>query len=641
MVKRQRQPYTAGRVLHQGGSGMGGQRLPVIVGFGGINAAGRASGHHAFARMAWSALSSAQRARTLEALASVMRLEGDAAGHEQHILDHTLIRRIEANHFDVDAVPWNQRLPTDSDDFPANFDLHRKYLPDVIPAHWVVHGTSVTHVNVQIVGAQDFLLPTWREFDVKSAGQLPTGFDPGTLYPSRNHPRGLQMTIYAASDALGSLGLDWDDVRSRVAVDQISVYAGSAMGQLDSAGAGGMIKSRYNGQRVTSKYCPLSFAEMPADFINAYVLGSLGSTGASLGACASFLYNLRHGIDDIRSGRARVAFIGVSEAPITPEIMEGYSAMGALATEKGLRQLDGLHAGQTPDLRRACRPFAENCGFTIAESAQMLVLFDDELAMELGATVFGATTDVFINADGHKKSISGPGVGNYITMAKAAAAVRAIVGDEGLRRGGLVQAHGTGTPQNRVSESEILSRTAAAFGIESWPVVAAKCYVGHSIGSAAGDQISTTLGIWQHGILPGITTIDAIAKDVRQDHLAFSTQHREIDPAQQKYAIINSKGFGGNNATATMISPHATRSMLQARYSAQDWRNWERANEAVRERQQAYDDGMIAGTVNPIYKFDHGVLHDSDVEVGVEQLSIGGHTVRLDLESPYSDMKID
>ena len=64
--------------------------------------------------------------------------------------------------------------------------------------------------------------------------------------------------------------------------------------------------------------------------------------GASLGACASFLYNLRHGIDDIRSGRARVAFIGAAEAPITPEIMEGYSAMGALATVKGLRQLDGL-----------------------------------------------------------------------------------------------------------------------------------------------------------------------------------------------------------------------------------------------------------------------------------------------------------
>ncbi len=616
------------------------QRLPVIVGFGGINAAGRASGHHAYARMTHSALSAAQQSRTLDSLATLMGLEGGES-HQQFILDHTLVRRIEASHFDVDAVRWNQRLPTDGDSQPASFDLERKYLPDIIPPHWEVKGTSVTHVNVQIVGQQDFLLPTYREFDVKSAGQLPSGFEPGTLYPSRNHPRGLQMTVYAASDALGSIGLDWETISSRVAPDQISVYAGSAMGQLDGAGAGGMIKSRYNGQRVTSKYCPLSFAEMPADFINAYVLGSLGSTGASLGACASFLYNLRHGIDDIRNGRARVVFVGAAEAPITPEILEGYSAMGALATEKGLRNLDGLQAGEACDFRRACRPFAENCGFTIAESSQMVVLFDDELAMELGATVFGAAIDVFVNADGHKKSISGPGVGNYITMAKAVAAARAIIGNKALRRGGLVQAHGTGTPQNRVSEAEILSRTAQAFGIDEWPVIAAKCYLGHSIGSAAGDQISTTLGIWHHGILPGITTIAGIAADVRQDHLAFSTEHREVDIAEQKYAIINSKGFGGNNASASLMSPLATKRMLQTRYSGQAWKKWEQANERVRERQQAYDDGMIAGTVSPVYKFDHGVLGDGDVEVGAQQLTIGRHTVRLDQVSPYDDMKID
>ena len=616
------------------------QRLPVIVGFGGINAAGRASGHHAYARMTYSALSAAQQSRTLDSLATLMGLEGGES-HQQFILDHTLVRRIEASHFDVDAVRWNQRLPTDGDSQPASFDLERKYLPDVIPPHWVVKGTSVTHVNVQIVGQQDFLLPTYREFDVKSAGQLPSGFEPGTLYPSRNHPRGLQMTVYAASDALGSIGLDWETISSRVAPDQISVYAGSAMGQLDGAGAGGMIKSRYNGQRVTSKYCPLSFAEMPADFINAYVLGSLGSTGASLGACASFLYNLRHGIDDIRNGRARVVFVGAAEAPITPEILEGYSAMGALATEKGLRNLDGLQLGEACDFRRACRPFAENCGFTIAESSQMVVLFDDELAMELGATVFGAAIDVFVNADGHKKSISGPGVGNYITMAKAVAAARAIIGNKALRRGGLVQAHGTGTPQNRVSEAEILSRTAQAFGIDEWPVIAAKCYLGHSIGSAAGDQISTTLGIWHHGILPGITTIDAIAADVRQDHLAFNTEHREVDTAEQKYAIINSKGFGGNNASASLMSPMATQRMLQTRYSGQAWKKWEQANERVRERQQAYDDGMIAGTISPVYKFDHGVLGDGDVKVGAQQLTIGPHTVRLDQVSPYDDMKID
>ena len=179
MVNAWGQPYTAGRVVKRDDRGnMARQRLPVIVGFGGINAAGRASGHHAYSRMTWSALSSEQQVRTLDSLATLMGLDGGAE-HEQHILDHTLIRRIEKSHFDVDAVQWNQRLPVHSNGQPVNFSLERKYLPDVIPPHWEVQGTSVTHVNIRIVGEQDFLLPSKREFEVKSAGQLPTGFEPG------------------------------------------------------------------------------------------------------------------------------------------------------------------------------------------------------------------------------------------------------------------------------------------------------------------------------------------------------------------------------------------------------------------------------------------------------------------------------
>ncbi|MEP4485185.1 MAG: beta-ketoacyl synthase [Halioglobus sp.] len=616
------------------------QPLPVVVGFGGINGAGRASMHHAFKRMTYSALSQDQQSRTLASLAQLMGLPS-SEGQEQYILNHTLIRRIESHHFDVDNVEWNRKLPTQSNGQPVNFDVKRSNLPETIPMDWVVTDKADDHVNVQIVGEQEFLLPTHREFEVKAAGQLPTGFDPSALYASRNHPRGLQMTVYAASDALGSLGVSWERILDAVSADQISVYAGSAMGQLDGSGAGGMLKARYNGQRVTSKYCPLGLAEMPADFVNAYVLGAMGSTGASLGACASFLYNMKHGIHDIRSGRARIAFIGSSEAPINPEVMEGYAAMGALATDKGLRQLDGLDADQEPDHRRACRPFADNCGFTIAESAQMVVLMDDALAMELGATIYGAGTDVFVNADGHKKSIAGPGVGNYITMAKAVASARAVVGAKGLRSGGLVQAHGTGTPQNRVTESEIFDRVADAFGIDNWPVAALKSYLGHSLGSASGDQITATLGSWACGLIPGITTIDGLADDVKAQHLAFSREHREIDPEQQRYAIINAKGFGGNNATATMLSPTIVNRMLQARYSRSEWTAWERANETVREAQETYDNDVIAGDLGPVYKFDHGVLGDNDVELNEHEVIIDGRSVNLDLASPFDDMRVD
>ncbi len=615
-------------------------KLPVIVGFGGINTAGRSSCHHAYSRLVFDSLSEKHRRRTLDSIAQLMNIQ-NSSSREKYILDHTLVRRIEVQHFDPDRVEWNRRFPTQSNGNPVNFNVKRQNLPDQIPRDWSLTPSSVTHVNVQIVGQQDFLLPTFRDFEVKAAGQLPTGFEPGELYPSRNHPRGLQMTIYAASDTLGSLGVDWESIQERVSPDQISVYAGSAMGQLDSAGTGGMIKSRYVGQRVSSKFCALGLAEMPSDFINAYVLGSVGSTGASLGACASFLYNLRHGIHDIRSGRARVVLVGSAEAPITPEVMEGYAAMGALATDKGLRQLDKLSEDQQPNYRRACRPFSQNCGFTISESSQMLVLFDDALAMELGATMYGSAADVFVNADGFKKSISGPGVGNYITMAKAMASVRATCGSDKLRVGGFVQAHGTGTPQNRTTESEILSRVAEQFGIAEWPVAALKSYLGHSLSAASGDQINSTLGVWDYGILPGIKTIDHLADDVVSDRLHFSMKDKELDLSSQYYAIINSKGFGGNNASAAILSPLSTRKMLEHRYTKKDWTLWKKNNEIVRDRVQQWDARSIAGEEAVKYRFDHNVMTDQDIKLSDNEIELADRKINIDIDSPYPDLLID
>jgi len=616
-------------------------RLPIIVGFGGINAAGRSSSHQAYRRLVIDALPQAQASETWASLASLMGLRWDGSEAQRQLSsDATLVRRIESNHFDVNAVPWNQRIVAHSQDYPMSFRTQHKNLPTELPADWKLTPVDELNVNVEIATGMMFLLPTQREADVKAAGQLPTGFDPGTLYQSRSHPRGLQMAVFAASDALASTGLPWETRQQLVAADQVSVYAGSGMSQLDANGNGGLVKARYTGRKVTYKYCPCGFAEMHDDFINAYVLGSYGSTGTNMGACASFLYNLRQGIFDIQSGRSRIAIVGNSEAPITPEIMEGYAAMGALASERGLRELDGLGPEDEPDHRRACRPFGQNCGFTIAESAQIVVLFDDELAMETGANFFGAVSDVFVNADGHKKSISAPGVGNYITVAKALAAARSIVGETALRHAGLVQAHGTGTPQNRVTESHILNETARSFGIERWPVAAVKAYLGHSIGTAAGDQLVATLGVWAHGWLPGIATIDAVADDVHHSNLALSKTHTELDRDAQRYAIINAKGFGGNNASATVLAPVQARMMLEKRYGKAEWSQWSARNEQVCERAAAYEAAAANGRAKPVYKFDHDVLTGDDVQLDDQRLLLDKGRVEIDLNlpNPYADI---
>ena len=168
---------------------------------------------------------------------------------------------------------------------------------------------------------------------------------------------------------------------------------------------GGLLKARLRGDRSTAKQLPLSLNSMPADFVNAYVLGSVGHTEAITGACATFLYGLQAAVRDIRSGKRKVAIVGNAEAVVVPEAFEGFSNMSALGSDENLCKLD---ASTTPDWRRASRPFGENCGFTLAEGTQYVVLMDDALAIELGADIHGAVPEVFINADGVKKSISAP-----------------------------------------------------------------------------------------------------------------------------------------------------------------------------------------------------------------------------------------
>ena len=598
--------------------------LPVITAMGGINAAGRSALHFGYQRLVIDALAEPARQETLTSLA---RLTGQTPDAQ---LANTLIRALPAEHRLHAAI-------SGTSDIPVTLEMRNMDLPDPLPAGWQVTPIDKRRSKVTLPAGLNLNVPHDAPRRVSAAGQLPDGFDPGALYASRSHPRALQMAIFGISDALGDLGMDWAAVASKVRPDQIAVYASNAMSQMDDYGLGGVMRFPPNGHRITSKQVPLGLGEMTADFLNAYVLHSVGTTGGMLGACATFLYNLEKGVQAIRSGKCRVAIVGTSEAPLVAEIMEGYRAMGALAEDQDLAALDG--ASQA-DVRRACRPFSANCGFTMAESAQFTVLMDDTLALELGADILGAVPDVFIHADGAKKSISAPGVGNYLTMGKAAALTRQLIGERGLQQHSFVHAHGTGTPQNRVTESVILDRTAAAFGIENWPIVGIKSYVGHSLGSAGGDQLAATLGSFAHGILPGIRTIDHIADDVHRQHLNFCLEHQQQDDLQA--SLINSKGFGGNNATAVALSGSVTEAMLRQRHGNKAMSAWQSARDTTLASKAAYRHHCLTEAPAPVYKFNEGVMGDEQVSLTRDAVQLaGGDAMAFDDDAGLREFQLD
>ena len=623
--------------------------LPVIVGFGGFNAAGRASFHHGYRRTIYNSLSQETKRLTVGSLSALMglaksennelkKIDGSSFSQqdylllEKSVLEGSLVRRISPEHFDSSSVSQTISISGDK----ANITLKKKQLPDKLPSGWKVTREKEESVVIEISGNKNLKGDVQYPLPVQSAGQLPNGFNLASLYKSKFHPRGLQLAIAASSDAIQSIGIDWNYIKQKLNPDQIAVYSASAMAQLDSHGNGGMLQARLKGKRPSSKQLPLGLSSMPADFINAYVLGNIGSTGANAGACATFLYNLRLAVEDIQEGRKKVVIVGNAEAPLEPEVIEGYVAMGALATDNALKKIDGR---EQPNHRKASRPFGENCGFTLGESGQYFVLMDDSLAIEIGAKIHCGVLPVFINADGFKKSISAPGPGNYITLAKAVSAARSIFGEDIVRNRSFLQAHGSSTPQNRVTESRIFDTVAKAFNIVDWPVTAVKAFLGHSLAPAGGDQLSNTLGVLTHKILPGIKTIDSIANDVLDDRLAIAIKDTNLGENAQ-LSFLNSKGFGGNNATGTVVSSELLESMLKKRHGSNLFSQYLNRREKTLTASRKYDDKCLEGNFTPIYNFGENLIHDADISINEKEINIKGikNNIPLDFENIYKDM---
>jgi acetoacetyl-[acyl-carrier protein] synthase len=627
------------------------QSLPVIVGFGGFNAAGRSSSHQGFRRMVLDSLSVDEYQNTIAGLACLMKLVRPKDSgyvddqnetltiyevvnkYTEQVINGTLVRKIE--HFDPSAIREHSKIDY-LDGEPTSFKIAKRDLPKRVEQDWSKEEMSDGSLYVSARQNGELLISSHYELPSKASGQLPTGFNPADHYNARFHPRGLQMALVGASDAIHSIGISWETISQKVMPDQVGVYASSVYGQVDGESLAGLLQGRWRGERTTAKQSALSLNSMPADFINAYVLGSVGHSEAKTGACASFLYSLQSAVKDIRSGRRRIAIVGNSEAPITPEMSEGFSNMGALATDENLCKIDG---SDIPDWKSASRPFADNCGFVLSEATQYIVLMDDSLAIELGADIHGSVPDVFINADGIKKSISAPGIGNYVSFAKAVAAAIEIVGKQAVQKRSFVHAHGSSTPANRVTESELISRIASTFEIERWPVTAVKSYVGHTIAAASGDQLISALGTFKYGLVPGIKTTQKIANDVHREHLNFLLEDFQIGVDQVDLAFINSKGFGGNNATAIVLSPDKTNEMLMTKYRDSK-ESYVKLRAETRLAAQQYADRADRGKLDVIYKFGEATIDETELRITEEGISIPGYAqeIKFDFKNPWKDL---
>ena len=116
-------------------------------------------------------------------------------------------------------------------------------------------------------------------------------------------------------------------------------------------------------------------------------------------------------------------------------------------------------------------------------------------------------------------------------------------------------------------------------------------------------------------------------------------QHREVGPEAMDATLINSKGFGGNNATAAILAPHIVRKMLTKKHGNSAMAAHQALNEQVQDRVEAYDESMIQGENSTIYNFGVGVIDGEELQISETDISIPGqkNPVSLDVPNPYED----
>ena len=550
--------------------------IPCLVGFGGLTPAGRGSHNLSYSRMIYDLESEQNKFNYLKSVLSLCSLIDETTeapeieqlilSKENEVLENTLMRKLDYEFFRNTFWSYDYEMPANA------------------------------------------------------CGQLPYRLDPVTHYASRQHPKALGMSIVGFTDAMSDAGFDLRKEIDSYGRDKVGCFAGCAVMNMDRYSGDGLFASYPMGKRASSKHISFTLPEMTADFINAYVTGSLGITGHFIGACATSLYNLNAGVELIKSGKSELVIVGAAEAILGPPAYIGFSAMGAMATDERMTNLQQLLGeGDDLDYTKFCRPFGDNMGMVCGESAGFAILMSDRLALEVGANIRGCFLNVNINADGNKKSISGPGAGNYFSVGKTFKDIETVFGAKTLQEKSCFLAHGTGTPLNRITESHIVSTFAKEFGIENLPVTSVKSKLGHTMGTAGMDQIWCGLGALESQKLTGICTIPKLADDVFKDNLDFFLDNKEFS-SQKDIAFLNSKGFGGNNATSALISSNLTEELLKRRFTDKELKAWKKKREATLQLREKNFELAVNSDIEPIYEFDKDVLDLTDLEISKKNI---------------------
>ena len=347
-------------------------------------------------------------------------------------------------------------------------------------------------------------------------------FDPARHFDERKLmllDRFSQFTLVAARQAVAQSGLDFKSGLGRETAAIIGTGAGG-MNTIEDA-----YTRLFGGNGGSSRQIPLTIPRLMISAASSHVTMEFGITGPSFAvssACSSANHALGEAFWMVKSGRARAAVCGGSEACITFGTMKAWEALRVLA----------------PD---ACRPFSGGRkGMVLGEGAAVAVLERLDEAKARGAAIiaelagFGMTADA---VDIVQPSEQG-----------ASDAMNLALKDGGLKPEeiGYVNAHGTGTLANDATETRALKRTFGAHAAKLM-VSSTKSMHGHTLGAAGAVELVAAAMALKDGVAPPTANYQRPDPACDLDYVPNTARQAKIGAA-----LSNSFAFGGLNAVLAL-----------------------------------------------------------------------------------------
>ena len=330
-----------------------------------------------------------------------------------------------------------------------------------------------------------------------------------------------QFAIIAAKEAWTDSKLDKETEN----MERVGVILGSGIGGLETMEKEMSNIHQKGPDRVSPMFIPMNIANMAAGNV-AIELGAKGESIAMVTACASGTHCIGESFRMIKNGYQDVVIAGGTEATITPIGIAGFTNIKALS--------------QATDKNRASIPFdKERSGFVMGEGAGIVILEELEHALKRNAKIYAEVVGYGATSDAYHITSPAPG-GEGGARAMKIAMEEANVKPEEIT---YINAHGTSTHLNDSCET-LAIKTALGEASKKVMVSSTKGHTGHLLGAAGGVEAVVCAKSVEEGFVPA--TINYKVPDEECDLDVVPNEGRKVEV---KYAMSNSLGFGGHNAS--------------------------------------------------------------------------------------------